>query len=218
MLLIVMGLIIGAKQRFTGVGWLVMILVGTFFLLDDITGYHWHLYRYGLPVGIIIVGFFLLFKAVMKPSYGQSGQYSRDPRHRGFTTESGTETDEKKSNMNSFGEDFVDITNLLGGTKKRIFSKNFYGGDITNFFGGTDLDFTQADMKNNSVAMLDITQIFGGVKLIVPANWTIKSEMTTILGGFEDKRTNLGSQTEDSNKVLMISGTCIFGGVEIKSY
>jgi len=41
MLLIVIGVIVGVKSRFSNPGWLIMILVGTFFLLDDITSHHW---------------------------------------------------------------------------------------------------------------------------------------------------------------------------------
>jgi predicted membrane protein len=218
MILIVLGLLIGAKHRFEGAGWLVMILVGSFFLLDRVTSYHWQLYQYGLPIGIIILGLFLLFRGVMKPSPGgydgtgkSSGRWGYDPNRA-----SGDPTSDERNGTAGSGEDFIDITNVFGGTKKRIFSKSFYGGDITNFFGGTDLDFTQADITGSGVATLDVTQIFGGVKLIVPANWTIRSQMTTLLGGFDDKRMNVAPPTE--KKVLVLTGTCIFGGVEIKSY
>ncbi|HEX5172477.1 MAG TPA: LiaF domain-containing protein [Cyclobacteriaceae bacterium] len=219
MFLVAFGLLIGAKHRFAGAGWLVMVLVGTFFLLDSMTSYHWQLHRFGWPIAIIILGMFLLFKAVMKPSHGDYDRRGRHSRRWGYDTNptsGGDSTDEKKNDMSGFGEDFIDVTNVFGGTKKRIFSKNFYGGDITNFFGGTDLDLTQADITKEGIATVDITQIFGGVKLIVPANWTIKSEMTTVLGGFDDKRMNITQPTE--KKVLVLTGTCIFGGVEIKSY
>lgn len=221
MLLIVIGLIIGAKQKFSaGPGWLIMILVGTFFLLDDITSYHWHLYQYGLPVGIIVIGLYILFRSVMKPANRGTDPWGR--RNRGWENfenpSSGNPTeDQKKTTMNS-GEDFLNITTLFGGIKKRVFSKNFRGGDISNFFGGTELDFTQADIKEGHEAFLDITQMFGGVKLIVPANWTIKSDMVAILGGYDDKRVNNPALSEDSMKVLRLDGTCILGGVEIKSY
>lgn len=215
MILIAIGLAIGAKQNFTGGGWLVMVLVGTFFLLDQITPYHWHLYRYGLPVGIIIVGLFILFRSVMRSSDPDrnSWRHSRREWQQGTNDSANATSDQPRIN----GEDFFDITNFFGGTKKRIFSKDFKGGDIVNFFGGTDLDFTQADIKDGSVATLDVTQVFGGVKLIVPANWTVKSDMVSILAGFDDKRSNVQT-TDGSRKVLRIDGTCILGGVEIKSY
>jgi predicted membrane protein len=80
------------------------------------------------------------------------------------------------------------------------------------------LDFSQADIKDGEVAMLDITQMFGGVKLFVPANWVIKSDMTAILGGYDDKRSIAPTNFDGARKTLVIDGTCVFGGVEIKSF
>jgi predicted membrane protein len=57
--------------------------------------------------------------------------------------------------------------------------------------------------------------MFGGTKLIVPSDWDVQSGVVTIFGGIEDKR-----QPAQINpvKVLYLDGTCIFGGVEIKSF
>jgi predicted membrane protein len=218
MILIVVGLAIGAKQGFRNPGWLIMVMIGTFFLLDDITSYHWQLHRYGLPVGIMVVGLFVLFRSVMKPSNRGGDYFGRHYRRwNNSGQESAEEGDGKKRTMGGSGEDFLNITTAFGGTKRKIFSKNFQGGDITNFFGGTELDFSQADIKDGEVAMLDITQMFGGVKLFVPANWVIKSDMTAILGGYDDKRSIAPTNFDGARKTLVIDGTCVFGGVEIKS-
>jgi hypothetical protein len=84
-------------------------------------------------------------------------------------------------------------------------------------FGGTELNFGQADMNNRIV--LDITQIFGGAKLIVPPHWRIHSEeIVSIFGSVEDKRPIVANPTYDENKVLILKGTNIFGGIDIKSY
>jgi predicted membrane protein len=112
-------------------------------------------------------------------------------------------------------DDFIDSTAILGNAKKVIFSKDFKGGDITNFFGGTEINCSQADI--NGRVRMDITQVFGGTKLIVPPHWTIKSSVTSIFGGFEDKRT-VSNISQDPGKVLVIDGTSVFGGIEIKSY
>lgn len=215
MILIVVGVAIGAKQNFTGGGWLIMVLVGTFFLLDKVTSYHWHLYKYGLPVGIIIIGLFILFRSVMRSSDPDKNPWRQSRRDGQQGTNDPAYGSGDQSRLS--GDEFFDITNFFGGTKKRVFSKDFKGGDIVNVFGGTDLDFTQADIKDGNVVTLDITQIFGGVKLVVPANWTIQSEMVAILAGFEDKRLNVQT-TDGARKILRLDGTCILGGVEIKSY
>ena len=99
--------------------------------------------------------------------------------------------------------------------KKNIISKNFKGGEIVSILGGTELDLSQADMKEE--AILEITTILGGTKLIIPSNWDIKSEAVTIFGGIDDKR-KMHTITEAVEKTLILKGTVLFGGIEIKSY
>jgi predicted membrane protein len=103
---------------------------------------------------------------------------------------------------------------VLGGIHKNILSKNFKGGDITIFMGGAELNLSQADIQGT--ARLDITQIMGGTKLIVPPHWTIRSGLTSVLGSIEDKRQNIGIPNPE--KVLVIDGTTVFGGIEIRNY
>lgn len=62
---------------------------------------------------------------------------------------------------------------------------------------------------------LEITTIFGGTKLIIPSNWEIKSEAVMIFGGIEDKR-RMQTITGQPEKTLILKGTVLFGGIEIK--
>ena len=81
--------------------------------------------------------------------------------------------------------------------------------------GGAEINMMQADIQGK--VALEITQVMGGTKLIVPSHWRIQtSEVVSILGGIDDKRPVQGNI--DENKVLVISGTSILGGLEIKSY
>lgn len=212
-MLIVIGLLIGVKKKFKSVGWLIMILVGSFFLLDEIPGLGF-LRHYSLPIGVITVGFFLQFRASVFRG-------DRDVHNKRF---GGSQSDTSKTTAifssseheaAGSGEDYLDLTTIFGSIKKKIFSKTFKGGQTTNLFGGTDIDLTQADIEG--VVVLDVVQAFGGVKLIVPSNWEVKSDITTILGGIEDKRTPPAGGSA-ANKKLVLTGTCIFGGVDIKSY
>lgn len=108
----------------------------------------------------------------------------------------------------------VDVTAIFSGVKRRVLSKNFLGGDITAFMGGAEIDLTQADIHGTTV--MDITTIFGGVKLIVPPDWDVQSHATAVFGGVEDKRyTHVAVQ---ANKVLVLDGVAVFGGIEIRSY
>jgi len=200
--LIVLGIIIGLNRKFEGIGWLVLILVGTFFFLDDIPGFPFDLDEYALPIGIIIIGSFIAGRAVLKRDSNESKKKMWESYKQGVITD------------DSSGEDYFDITTVFGGTKKKVFSKHFKGGDTTCFFGGTEIDLTQADFEGTVV--IDMVQMFGGVKLVIPANWQLKSNMTNILGGVDDKRNT--PQQPLSDKKLILEGFVMFGGVEIKSY
>jgi hypothetical protein len=200
MLLVAGGIYLGFRHAFRGPVWIVMILVGTAFLLDDIDptldfrDYVW-------PVVIIAAGVAIM----VRPQ-------KRNREFFGKRWEERNATDLPHSS-----EDYLDSVTIFGGIKKNIFSKEFKGGDITTIFGGTELNLSKADMQSR--IELDITQIFGGAKLIVPPHWTIKSEdLVSIFGGVEDKRPILADANYDSSKVLILKGTNIFGGIDIKSY
>ena len=111
-------------------------------------------------------------------------------------------------------EDYIDTTSVFGGVHKKVVSKNFKGGDITTFLGGTEIDLSQADFTG--MARLDVTQVMGGTKIIVPAHWEVRSEVTAIFAGFEDKRQQ--PAIVNPEKVLIIEGTSIFGGIELKNF
>lgn len=198
-LLITIGLIVGINRKFEGIGWLVMILIGGFFLIDDLPFFPYDIDRYAFPVGVIIVGIFILGRSMW-------GSTQREAR-KSLWGDGVLTTDEG-------GEDYFDLTTIFGGAKKKVFSKKFKGGETTCIFGGTDIDLTQADIEGTVV--IDVVQLFGGVKLIIPSNWELKSDVTAILGGFDDKR-NI-PQGPATGKKLIITGFVMFGGVEIKSY
>ncbi len=111
-------------------------------------------------------------------------------------------------------EDYLDTTAFFGGVHKKIVSKNFKGGDIVTIMGGTELDLSQADFTG--LVKLDVVQIMGATKIIVPAHWEIRTDVTAIFAGFEDKRQQ--PTVNNPEKVLLIDGTSLFGGIELKNY
>lgn len=206
MLLIALGIFIGIRHRFHGAAWFIFLLVGGTFLANDYFldgGLREHLW----PVILIAVGLFFIFRSRLKP--GRQCYEKNNPNRQGEANAAGI-TEEA-----FLHDDFVDTTSIFGGTKKNILSKDFKGGDVVNVFGGTELNLTQADMKGTAV--LELTTIFGGTKLIVPSNWAVKSEAVTIFGGIEDKR-QLPPLGDHPDKILLLRGTVIFGGIDIKSF
>ena len=112
---------------------------------------------------------------------------------------------------------FIDIKNIFSGGKQKVPPTEFKGGKISNIFGGTELDLTQATLAPGT-NVLEIECIFGGVSLIVPTDWVITIQVNAVMGGFADKRTIIKNTNETSNSELIIKGSAIFGGGDVKSY
>jgi predicted membrane protein len=245
-LLIAIGIFSGLSHAFRGPGWLIVILIGTFFLMDQmIPGIDIH--RFIWPAVIIAVGLVMLIRP-KKPHWmdhdwedhwrdRHARRWQRRYARRGYPgpgtfpggpSDTETGSDAKMSSTGnpastvtpgfeskSFSsEDYLDATTVFGGIHKNILSKNFKGGDLTIFMGGAEINLSQADIQGT--VTLDITQIMGGTKIIVPPHWEIRSQLTSVFGSIEDKRQNIGASNPD--KVLVIDGSSVFGGIEIRNY
>jgi len=202
MFLIYLGIITGIKHNFRNSSWLILVGIGGFFLADDLIT-DINLKRYFWPV--IIMGIGLMF--ILRPR-------KKTPAEKDKWLEPFNDTITNTSEP-AIMEDIIDSTSIFGGVKKVITSKNFKGGEIVCFMGGTEINLSQADITGP--VTIEIFQAFGGTKLIVPPHWEIRSETVAIFGGIEDKRPPQPG-TFDPNKILILDGTTIFGGIEIKSY
>ena len=205
--LIAFGLVVAVKNNFRQTGWILPILVGGAFLIGDIyptiaiKPLIW-------PIVIILFGLYLIFKPRRnKYRHWEKWQrYHQEGGHRFSCVREGE----------SIHEDTLGSTSILGGVKKNVLSKNFKGGEVVNVFGGAEINLSQADFEGT--ANLELVNVFGGTKLIVPANWEISSsELTSVLGSIEDKRP-VQPKTDFNKKVLVLTGTTVFGGIDIKSY
>lgn len=202
-LLIVIGIITGIKHSFKNKGWLILVTVGSVFLLEDVYP-EMGLSNYIWPVIIIAVGVEMILGANRKKRWHQEYLASE--------TQAGNDL----PNTDKLNDNYINSTSIFAGIQKKIISKDFGGGDVTNFFGGTEIDLSQADI--NGTVTLEITQFFGGTKLIVPSHWEVKQEVTAIMCGIEDKRKNVSNMDTSHPKVLILRGTNIMGGIDIKSY
>lgn len=222
MILIVVGVAIGARNNFRDLSWLILILVGVVFLADDIIP-DISLRPYIWPIAVIGFGLLILTR----------GGRCRNHMHRNndftppppppispnFTGGPDTSATGAASSANAYTsqvpiDDAIDIVSVFGGVKRSVYSKTFRGGEIVTIFGGADVNLTQADF--NGAIIIEVVAIFGGAKLIIPPHWTVRTEATPIFGSVEDKRPTSGITAVD--KVLIIRGAVLFGGVEIKSY
>jgi predicted membrane protein len=197
MLLIVLGVVslIGREGRGPG---LILVLIGGFFIMPEIFDFHISFVRVFWPVLLIVIGVMILF--------GHGRHHNRRwHRHMGYN--------QGEANLD---DGYIRQDNIFSGSKHRIVHSEFKGGRISNIFGGTELDLTQATLAEGRNELF-IECIFGGVTLIVPSDWKVKVEISAILGGFQDKRSVIKDQP-DSTRILVIKGSAVFGGGEIKSY
>lgn len=192
MILITIGVVslLVSENRLPG---LILLTVGGFFLLPRIFDFPFSFSGIFWPVILILVGLFILFRRIPP----------RTHHHRSRVTE-------------NLQEGYINEDCIFSGSKQKIMHQTFHGGSINCVFGGVDLDLTQATLAEGT-SELEINVVFGGVNIVVPADWKVILKATAILGGFSDKR-NLIREPSDPSKVLIIKGSTIFGGGEIKSY
>lgn len=191
--LIALGIIffISEKNKTSGV---VLILIGSVFLLSDVYGFSVReILKYLIPSILIIAGFFLIFKG---------NQFKRSE----FNVPEGADSN-----------DFLNDVNIFGGAEKKILSSNFKGGRLTCIFGGTEIDLRRSDLAPG-INALDLVCIFGGFSFRIPENWKVKNDVTAIFGGFSDERLIDADDKHEKaeDKVLYLKGFVLFGGGEIK--
>jgi len=234
-ILIIIGLVIGINSKFEKKSSIVLIIIGSVFLLKNELDIH--LGRFLIPAAAIALGFYLINRnkstPTLPPTTPPKDEYDWDKRvtedyqnNNGGQSPTGTQnpndsyaqTDSAHRNygknfMPDF-ENYLKVDNYFSDTKKVILTKNFLGGNITSVFGSTQLNFLQADLKQPVV--IDTFQLFGSTKIIVPTNWKVYSNISSIFGEVDDRRPMIEVIT-DENKKIYITGTSLFGGLTIKN-
>jgi predicted membrane protein len=212
MIVLVVGLYIGARHGFRVGSWLIVMLVGGAFLTEEfypnlsISDYVW-------PGVIIAVGLLMILRPKRHSWYGGDKAYWKSYKYQ--WKDYYKYGQQPPTPGTTSGDDFIDSVSVFGGVHKVIVSKDFKGGDVVNIFGGAEINLSQADIKGTVV--LDVVQMFGGCKIIIPADWEVQSKMVSIFGGLEDKR-NPATVRTNPEKILVIDGTSIFAGIDILSY
>ncbi|MCW8811436.1 MAG: cell wall-active antibiotics response protein [Ignavibacteriaceae bacterium] len=114
-------------------------------------------------------------------------------------------------------KDKIDDVSIFGGGTKIISSSNFQGGNVTAIFGGSEINLMNCQLADGD-NVLDVLCVFGGTTIIVPKEWNVVINVTSILGGFSNKAIRNPSVVIDQSKTLHIKGLAMFGGGEVKTY
>lgn len=215
MILIIIGLVQRANNRSKSSSWLILIVVGCLFLTEKIFPGE-NVIHLGWPVIIIAAGLWMILNR-NTPQLNSKQTYSKEAyvNNDFLNPEPAAEYTEAGATQTENTEDYLNTFSIFSSVKKNIMSKAFKSGEIVNIFGGTDIDFSHADISGQVV--VDVVQLFGGTKLIVPPHWQVVPDIVQIFGGVNDKRIP-NADVAASKKVLVLKGASIFGGIDIKSF
>jgi hypothetical protein len=100
-------------------------------------------------------------------------------------------------------------TDLRGGAE----SRNFKGGRAMAVMGGCEIDLRRAAIADGREAVVDVFVMWGGIEIKVPEDWEVVNHGSAFLGAFENKTRPLPG----ASRRLIVTGTAIMGGVEVKN-
>ena len=193
-LLIFLGIVFLSNKENKGTG-VILIVIGSFFLLPRIMSVPNYWGSLFWPSMLILLGVVVIFGSRRK-----EGNTTVFGGHKGKTS----------------SEDWLDDVSVFGGGDRILNSLQFQGGKLTHIFGGSKIDFSRAVLAPGR-NRLEVIMIFGGTKLILPESWDVKVEVTSVFGGFSDKRIR-SIVVADNDRSLHITGVNVFGGGEIVNY
>ena len=90
----------------------------------------------------------------------------------------------------------------------------FKGGDMNAVFGGISLDLRRTNLPVGETR-LEVNAVFGGITIFVPSDWYVETHLDSVFGGFKDNR--VPKEPLDTTKKLIIVGSCVFGGGELRN-
>lgn len=218
LLLIGLGLtrLLAPGRREDYVGGVVLLFLGSAFLLRALH-VPWFRLRLIWPGLLVVLGATLIWQALrgkrggaaswfpghseQKEASGAAGGTSSDPGPLGA----------KQPDSANVLQEFA----LMGGGERVVRSQDFAGGEVTAIMGGFEIDLRAAGMTGDT-ATVEVFTVFGGVEFKVPPDWNVVANGTPILGMFTDSTKRMADGVKPS-KTLILRGTAIMGGVEVKN-
>ena len=168
-------------------GSIIGILIGIALLLACNNIINFDLiWKLSLPSVLVILGLSLIFKDSI------NGKIKKEMR---------------KLNKNTDKEYYA----IFGTQNLNFNNEEFDGCNLNAIFGEIKCDLSKSKIIKDTI--INASAIFGGITLYIPENIKVKIVSTPIFGGISDKR-----KTSDINTqtILYINATCMFGGIEIK--
>jgi predicted membrane protein len=106
-------------------------------------------------------------------------------------------------------EDNLNEVAIFSPLYKDVSSNNFKGGSVSMIFAGGKIDLSKVKTEARAVD-LEFSAVFGGMKLVIPKDWTVNSKSSAIFGGINDQ-----TEKGEGKVTLNLRGSVVFGGIEI---
>ena len=218
-ILIVVGAVQGARSM--GMGgrvWGGMIfVVGFVFLMNNLGVIHGDIWRFLWPGVLIMVGLGMLARAIDRQSYGgnNSGASAAQAKKFGEDLKDRIISDIHARIPVGSVNDMSEWT-IFGGTRRRVDSQDFQGGEVFAMFGGAEIDLRKAASTREEI-LIEANAIFGGIEIRVPENWNVTVRGSGIFGGYEDETLDSRVAPDAKQPHLIVNGFAVFGGVNIKN-
>ncbi len=211
MLLILIGVIHLFKQRF--ISGTVLIFVGGFFIIPKIIpGLDVNFVHVFWPLLLIGAGIVILLQRLFGANWSHE-TWTRDWQTRGHRMRHKHYRYYSNSNVKGNTEGFSKNSVFASGDHI-VLDPEFKGGELNAVFGGLSLDLRRTNLPVGETR-LDVNAVFGGITIFVPADWYIETHLDAVFGGFKDNR--MPKEPLDTTKKLIITGSCVFGGGEIRN-
>lgn len=228
--MLIIGLALGVNSKFRNKTSLILIGISLAFIWKDLTGYS--IFNVAVPIIIIVLGVHLSKRYNKLPKevddYPDNDEYDWDKRvyteqepeePRNVNFKDPYTADGEKQYKGSTGSSFqydnqLKLDVFFSDVKKIVLSKRFEGGVITNIFGSTQVNLLQADFEDHAV--IDIFQLFGSIKIIVPPDWAVSAEVTSVMGDIDDRR-KVWKLENQPHKVIILKGSSFFGSIAIRN-
>ncbi len=110
----------------------------------------------------------------------------------------------------------LNVVSIFGGGDSYFSYDNLNGGSVTAIFGGSKIDLTGCKLSEEE-NVIDLLYILGGSDFIIPNDWQVQIETTSIFGSFSDKRTIPLNNNNENDKILVFKGLILFGNGKIKN-
>jgi predicted membrane protein len=109
----------------------------------------------------------------------------------------------------------ADVSAIFGTSKRAITARNFKSAKLEAIFGEVGFDLTRAEIEGDEAA-IQADAVFGACVIRVPMTWHISVRGSAVMGEFIDK-TRQQPEEGPGVKTLIVTGSAVFGSVEVKN-